>query len=99
MWKGDVIIRDVDVSMPCGSTRGFHVSPANGIFRGPYGPIEKCHVAPPGDTMWHHPGSAMCQYDSDRENHIRIQEGISVGAMWPNHWATCGIPQMLNVGP
>jgi hypothetical protein len=46
--------------MPCNITTGCHMSPAIGLFKGPRGSIRKCHVAPPGDATWHHPGSAMC---------------------------------------
>jgi hypothetical protein len=68
------------------------MSPTNGIFRGPCGPIEKCHVAPPGDATWHHPGSTTCQYRVTGKQHQHTG-GLSVGATWPNHRATRGIPK------
>jgi hypothetical protein len=80
---------DADINMPHGSTIGCHVSPTNGIFRGPYGPIEKCHVGPPRE---HHISVRQCQ-----GSHVNIRGGDSKGAKWPNHGETCGIPGIPNV--
>jgi hypothetical protein len=57
---GYINICTTDIKMPHGSTIGYHVSSTNGIFKGPCGPIEKCHVAPPRDAMWHHPINSTC---------------------------------------
>jgi hypothetical protein len=43
------------------------MSPTNRIFKAPFGPVEKCHMAPPGDAMWHHPEGAMCPVQVDME--------------------------------
>jgi hypothetical protein len=87
-----------DVNMPCGITRGCHMSPVNTIFKGPCGQVEKCHVEPPSDAMWHHPESAMCHVKDWHGGDISDQVGQSEDSMWPNQQMTRGTPETPKEG-
>jgi hypothetical protein len=77
--------------MPCVSMRGYHVSPANRLFRGPCGLVEKCHATSPRDATWQQPESTMC--------HVWIDGDVMSVIRWANQQIPCGPINGQHVAP